>query len=592
MDFTPWFKSRAIPLLSLEPRSGFADIEPLRSTIGNARIVSLGEATHGTREFFQLKHRLVEYCVSFLGITIFGIEASFPECLAVNEYVQTGSGDAADVLAGTRFWTWNTQEVLELIEWMRWWNTHREPKIVFFGFDMQFPTEAALGLLDYLDKVAPELAKACRIPLAPLTADFAANLFPTLPQSQKDAVFECLDDLNNEFAAREAAWITRAGRLALQIARLHTQVLEQCARLRMDPGDSDIRERSMAENVRTFLQIQGANAKAVLWAHNSHVGRDTYNAKSKVRSMGDYLDEYYGRQYVVVGFAFNQGSFQARRQSNFRLVDHTVPPAPAGSLDATLAAVGLPAFAIDLTRISPGEPIAGWLSSQPATRQVGAVYSEKHTDDYFEKLDLSKTFDILAFVESTTAARPNPLVVRELAKAIETAPDFENLSLTANEAGIPFGWHAVGANGPLAHEIALSSVATPSGHRCVCISRKTAPWRWDDGQLVQQFSAEPWRGKRLRFKAAIRCKAHGYGSGAQLFIQIFRSETDADGSVPRRKAFSSAMLDCHVQSNEWGSYCVASNIPNEADAIRIGVVVSGCATAWFGDFELAEQHDL
>jgi erythromycin esterase len=591
VDFTAWFKSRAIPLLSHEPRSGFADIEPLRSIVANARIVSLGEATHGTREFFQLKHRLLEYCVSVLGFTIFGIEANFPECLAVNKYVQTGSGDAAHALAGTRFWTWNTEEVLELIEWMRWWNIHHEPKVIFFGFDMQFPTEAVLRLLDYLDKVAPELAKTCRIPLTPLMADFAANLFPTMLQSQKDAAFECLDNLNNAFAERQTVWITRAGRLEYQIARLHTQVLEQCARMRVDPNVSAVRDRSMAENVRTFLKIRGSNAKAVLWAHNGHVGRNTY-AKHSVRSMGDHLDEYYGRQHVTIGFAFNQGSFQARRESDFRLVDHTVPPAPVGSLDATLAAVGLPAFAIDLTRISPGEPMADWLSSQPATRQIGAVYSEQHANDYLEKRDPSKNFDILMFVESTTAARPNPLAVRELTKVIETAPDSENLSLTANEVGIPFGWHAVGSNAPFAHEIALSPVATPCGHRCVCISRKVAPWRWGDGQLVQQFSAERWRGKRLRFKAAIRCKPHGYGTGAQLLIRTLRSDRDADDSVSRQATLSSAMLDGHIQSNEWADYAVESDIPDETDAIQIAIVVSGSATAWFGDFELVEQRDL
>ena len=82
-----WVRANAMPLASVEAGHGFADLEPLRHIIGDARIVSLGEATHGTREFFQLKHRLLEFCVSELGFTIFGIEASYPECLRINDYV-------------------------------------------------------------------------------------------------------------------------------------------------------------------------------------------------------------------------------------------------------------------------------------------------------------------------------------------------------------------------------------------------------------------------------------------------------------------------------------------------------------------------
>lgn len=99
-----WIRSAAIPLATVEPRQGYNDLEALRPIIGTARIVSLGEATHGTREFFKLKHRILEFCVAELGFTMFGIEASFPELLAVNAYVLDGVGNAADALSGMRYW--------------------------------------------------------------------------------------------------------------------------------------------------------------------------------------------------------------------------------------------------------------------------------------------------------------------------------------------------------------------------------------------------------------------------------------------------------------------------------------------------------
>jgi erythromycin esterase len=164
-DILDWIRTSAFPIATVEAGKDFADLAPLRRLIGDARIVSLGEATRGTREFFQLKHRLLAYCVSELGFTIFAIEANFPECLRVNEYVLGGKGDAAEALAGMRFWTWDTEEVLALIEWMRAWNKNNQRQVKFYGFDMQFSTEAALDVLSYRRRVAPELADASEEPL-------------------------------------------------------------------------------------------------------------------------------------------------------------------------------------------------------------------------------------------------------------------------------------------------------------------------------------------------------------------------------------------------------------------------------------------
>src|SRR5216684_1510761 len=144
-EVTSWLKSSAIPLDSTSPESGLDDLRQMQSTIGNARIVAMGEATHGTHEFFQLKHRMLEFLVERMGFTVFGIEANWPESLAVNEYVLHGHGDATAALAGMYFWTWNTEELLDLIQWMRAWNADpkHDKKVRFYGFDMQFSLVAA-----------------------------------------------------------------------------------------------------------------------------------------------------------------------------------------------------------------------------------------------------------------------------------------------------------------------------------------------------------------------------------------------------------------------------------------------------------------
>ena len=109
-ELISWLRRHAIRLTTVEAGRGAADLQPLKPVIGRARIVALGEATHGTREFFQLKHRLLEFLVTEMGFTTFAIEANWPESLAVNDYVLHGRDDAARSLAGLRLWTWNTEE--------------------------------------------------------------------------------------------------------------------------------------------------------------------------------------------------------------------------------------------------------------------------------------------------------------------------------------------------------------------------------------------------------------------------------------------------------------------------------------------------
>src|SRR5438046_8658898 len=114
-EVTSWFKSAAIPLDSTSPESGWDDLRRMESTIGNARIVAMGEATHGTREFFQLKHRMLEFLVEKKGFTVFGIEANWPESLAINDYVLNGTGDAVEALAGLYFSSWTPGDLLDMV---------------------------------------------------------------------------------------------------------------------------------------------------------------------------------------------------------------------------------------------------------------------------------------------------------------------------------------------------------------------------------------------------------------------------------------------------------------------------------------------
>ena len=159
-----WVRAHAVPLKTVEAGNGFEDLQKLKAAIGDARIVSLGEATHGTREIFQLKHRLTEFLASELGFTIFSIEANMPEAYRVNDYVLHGKGDPKALLSGMYFWTWNTEEVLAMIEWMRLFNASGKGRLQFTGFDMQTARVAIETVSRLLRKVDPAYAeRASRI---------------------------------------------------------------------------------------------------------------------------------------------------------------------------------------------------------------------------------------------------------------------------------------------------------------------------------------------------------------------------------------------------------------------------------------------
>jgi erythromycin esterase-like protein len=159
-DPGPWLKEHGVAFETVEAGHGLDDLMPLKEMIGDARIVSLGESTHGSKEIFQMKHRLVEFLATEMGFTIFSIEASMPESYRVNEYVLHGRGDPRKLIRGMYFWTWSTNEVLAMVEWMRAFNAAGKGPIHFTGFDMQTPDVAARIVTEFVRKVDPDSAES------------------------------------------------------------------------------------------------------------------------------------------------------------------------------------------------------------------------------------------------------------------------------------------------------------------------------------------------------------------------------------------------------------------------------------------------
>lgn len=383
-----WLRANAYPLATDAPGSGFVDLARLAPLVAGARIIGLGEGTHGTREFFRAKHRLVEWLAEREGLTVFAIEASMPEARRVNEYVLTGRGDARSLVAGMNFWTWTTEEVVELVEWMRAYNSSGRGRLEFWGFDMQNPALASDSLRAFLGRADPGM-----LPLADSAIGRVREVHRRRGSVNAQQAREALDAARRvgaHLAANRATYLTRFDTVQIDWAQQYARILEQGVDMRVDGGAP--RDKSMAANVRWILERHPRGTRMALWAHNAHVERAP-------GMMGAYLNRQYGADYRVFGFAFGEGEYTAVGTRG--LAAYSSEPAPPGTVEHALRATGFPRFVLDLRRAS-ADPRGAWLSQPWPFRLIGAVV----TDAPFVDTPVAERFDALVYFDRTTPSRP------------------------------------------------------------------------------------------------------------------------------------------------------------------------------------------
>src|SRR5262245_27991175 len=334
------------------------------------------------------------------------------------------------------------------------------------------------------------------------------------------------------------------------------------------------RDQCMAANVRALLDAEGPQAKAVLWAHNGHVQRSpsVFFKVIELTNMGSHLHAMFGTAMVVVGFAFNQGSFQAVDETG-KLRDHTVPPAPDSFVDAALAATGLPLLALDLANMPPDGPLAKWLAGKPSQRSIGAVFHGDHSN-YSQAANPRDKYDILLFVDRTTAARANPKVSYP---ETESGSHGEPTNLELSGCGPqPDGWR-VRSFSRYPYTLTVAEEETPEAGRAVRLARDDDTLIWGDGVLTQTFPVGSWHRRRLVFSAAMRAEAPRIGSGAQLVVRFLTKSGQAVQVV---------QSGAPVRSAHWIRHAIAADVPAKAEQIQICLVVTGAAAGWFGDLDL------
>ena len=413
-----WLKKNAHVIEQVAPDDYLEDLHGLSDAIGGARVVALGEATHGTREFFQLKERVFRYLVEREGFRTFAIEAPFAPALAVDAYIKSGDGDAHAVVHGLGFWTWDTEEVVELVKWMREYNARNDDQLNFYGFDVQ-NVRSSLGLLaelihapSKLDQFQALLGYEQLGQAEQQEARKRINNPESITRMQRaamDTYLEIARDSSPDvwgLSARDHGLMKGA---ALALSWGFTMVLQQDEmRFFRSTRVTDVRDRGMADMVHWIREFEQPGEGIMLWAHNGHVGRtrDRYD----VRPMGMLLAHELGEEFYSVGFSFSQGSFQAFPPSdeveNPVLTEMSVPAAAKDSIDGTLAEQGESLFFIDLRALVENQAASEWFRTPRRMRWTGALYSDA-LEAKHPPIRLLDTFDGLIFVRETTRARPS-----------------------------------------------------------------------------------------------------------------------------------------------------------------------------------------
>jgi erythromycin esterase len=407
-EIKTYLAEHAIPLATLQSGKATTDLAPLKKMIGDAHIVAIGEAAHGSSEFRILWHRLIEYLVTELGFTTVAFEAGWSDAIALDDYVMTGRGDPKKGLADLYYWNANNEEMLAMVRWMRRYNQDpaHPKKLHFGGFDIEFTSHAVPAVIAYLDKVDPPLAARAREFLAPLREPTAENTYGELAPVEQEKTQQGVRDILARFDSEHTKWAARSGEAAWSTAREHAQMIQRSESVFRDPTRRDV---AMADTTDAILGRQPKGTKMVLIGHDGHLSaRRAQNCE-----MGALLRERHGTDYFVIGTTFYAGSFLAYGMKKpggppgpRPIETFTLGAPPAAALENALALAGKSPLLLDL-RNATG-PFGDWLDSKISMRWVGGIFRGEAQSD--TGMNPKQSYDALIYLDKITPGHLNPAV--------------------------------------------------------------------------------------------------------------------------------------------------------------------------------------
>jgi erythromycin esterase-like protein/predicted phosphoribosyltransferase len=410
------------------PLAGSArDYDPLVGRIGEARFALLGEASHGTHEFYCERAEITKRLITEKNFVAVAVEADWPDAYRLNRYVRGASDDvdAVEALADFRrfpTWMWRNKVVVEFIEWLRAYNDalpQGAEKVGFYGLDLYSLHASMKAVLRYLEKVDPEAAKkarerySCFDHFGEDTQAYGLMTRLNLSKSCEEEVVNQLIELQRragqfarsggQFADDELFYAEQNARLVKNAEAYYRSVFLE------EVSSWNLRDRHMAETLDalvTHLGRKGRRAKLAVWEHNSHLGdaRATEMGQRGELNVGQLTREKYGHEAVLVGFTTHHGTVTAASDWGKPAERKRVRPALAGSYEALFHTTGRDRF---LLIPNDSDAMAQQLSAPRLERAIGVIYRpETERQSHYFRARLTDQFDAVLHFDETRAVKP------------------------------------------------------------------------------------------------------------------------------------------------------------------------------------------
>jgi protein-L-isoaspartate(D-aspartate) O-methyltransferase len=411
-----------------------ADVDALLERIADARIVLLGESTHGTSEFYRMRARITRELISRRGFSFVAVEADWPDAARIDDYVL--GGPRRSTLQFTPFerfpeWMWRNEEVHDFVDWLRAYNSdHPEHKASFHGLDLYSLFTSIAAVLFYLDDVDPQAARVARHRYGALTpwqkdpAAYGEAVLVGRYDSSEQAVVTMLRDMLErrlEYAARDGHRFLDATQNARVVANAERYYRAMYYGSRTS---WNLRDAHMFDTLQALLAYHGPGSKGVVWEHNSHVGNaaGTEMGARGEHNVGQLCRARFGQDAYIIGFGTDHGTVAAASNWDAPMQTMVVRSGHPESYERVFDESGVPALMLHL-RAPRRRAVFDELQAPRLERAIGVIYRpESELASHYFYASLPHQFDEYIWFDETNAVHPLPTSPRPSADLPETYP--------------------------------------------------------------------------------------------------------------------------------------------------------------------------
>lgn len=399
----------------LHPLHSKNDLDPLLDRIGDAQYVLLGEASHGTHEYYTWRAQISKRLIEEKGFSFIAVEGDWPDCFKINKWIKDGhSQEVQSVLHEFNrwpTWMWANWEIAAFADWLRDYNQHhlKEDNIGFYGLDVYSLWESMEIIMKYLEKEDPETAELAREAMMCFEPfrenDSYGSVFSRAKPGCQEEVIKLLKKVrqrsHNYDSELEADLNAEVNSLVMANAEKYYKAMS-------DFGSSswNVRDRHMMETLNKLVDYHGDNSKVIIWEHNTHIGdaRATDMAHAGLINLGQLVREEKGyNNTVLVGFGSYEGSVIAGSRWGAPMQEMDVPPAKEGSFEHKIHEFN----GSDTLMIFDEHPeITNAFSEVLDHRAIGVVYNPKREKGNYVPSEIVERYDAFIYIDQTQALHP------------------------------------------------------------------------------------------------------------------------------------------------------------------------------------------